>query len=300
MSCPICNCESYSIVDGVVNHSFYLRPEHIYKCDLCGVFYLSSFDHLSDKKYQSEYMKDYYQALEIKRYDQLSEYDKDLLRGRYIEIIVTEAEDNNRRYDTLKKYFKKKHLIDFGCGSGYFGLLAMNISKDVDFIETSEFFKVHYEDCGITVYTCINQVFYDADVITMFHVIEHLDKPFEVLRDIKSKLKKGGRLIIETPNSNDVLIEKSKPFRDFTFRSDHVILYNSDNIKLLLEKVGFEVESIIFVQRYNASNHVQWYKEGLPNGHNNNDEWSGEELNEAYTNELIRLGKTDTMLIIAK
>jgi len=38
------------------------------------------------------------------------------------------------------------------------------------------------------------------DLVEAFHVLEHLDRPFDVMREIHRILKPGGRLIIKTPH----------------------------------------------------------------------------------------------------
>lgn len=134
----------------------------------------------------------------------------------------------------------------------------------------------------------------------MFHVLEHLPNPEEVLMELKSHLKYGGLLVIETPNADDILIEKSQAFRDFTFRSDHVMLYTHRSLIMLLSRIGLQYHSFKFIQRYNASNHVKWYECGLPDGHKEENEWSNSILNKEYSDELAKLGKSDTLFIIVK
>ena len=42
------------------------------------------------------------------------------------------------------------------------------------------------------------------DVISLFHVLGHLDDPISILSLCYQKLKKNGILIIESPNANDI------------------------------------------------------------------------------------------------
>lgn len=41
------------------------------------------------------------------------------------------------------------------------------------------------------------------DYIFLNHVFEHLDNPVGVLKDLVSRLNKGGKIIIEIPHGND-------------------------------------------------------------------------------------------------
>lgn len=78
------------------------------------------------------------------------------------------------------------------------------------------------------------------DVIFFYHVIEHLEKPYESLKVIKKLLKKNGILIIGTPNINCIAY---KIFRK-NFRllgPGHIFLLNDYSLKKLLSKFGFKV-----------------------------------------------------------
>ena len=43
---------------------------------------------------------------------------------------------------------------------------------------------------------------FTVDVIAMFHVLEHLEDPVEVLEECRSVLADDGRLFIEVPNGS--------------------------------------------------------------------------------------------------
>ena len=43
------------------------------------------------------------------------------------------------------------------------------------------------------------------DIVTMFHVLEHLTEPLITLANLRMYLKPGGILIVEVPHSSDVL-----------------------------------------------------------------------------------------------
>ena len=52
----------------------------------------------------------------------------------------------------------------------------------------------------------INSFKHKFDVITMFHVLEHIPYQIDTLKVLKSKLKNKGKIIIEVPHAEDFLI----------------------------------------------------------------------------------------------
>jgi len=53
------------------------------------------------------------------------------------------------------------------------------------------------------------------DVITLFHVLEHIKNPVKTLADLRTYLKADGTLIVEIPNADDFLLQINKNYKDF-------------------------------------------------------------------------------------
>lgn len=99
-------------------------------------------------------------------------------------------------------------LLDFGCGKGKFLSLAAEKGWTVKGIETSvpraEFAKEKYSLDVETDYYSDGEINKGPfKVISLFHVVEHLGNPKEILHNlIRHNLVKNGLLIIEVPNFN--------------------------------------------------------------------------------------------------
>ena len=80
-----------------------------------------------------------------------------------------------------------------------------------------------------------------ADVVTSIENIEHVFSPELFLNKISRILKKGGLLVISTPNIKgfDLLILKDKS--DNTTAPDHLNYFHPDSISILLLDNGFEL-----------------------------------------------------------
>ncbi|MBX9848351.1 MAG: class I SAM-dependent methyltransferase [Rhodocyclaceae bacterium] len=96
-----------------------------------------------------------------------------------------------------------KRLLDIGAGGGEFCYMATKAGFSAHGIEPhqgySEFARTNY---GIDIQSCgiadLNEQ--QADVITMFHVLEHLAHPRAAMKKLWEALSDEGHLIIEVPN----------------------------------------------------------------------------------------------------
>ena len=99
-------------------------------------------------------------------------------------------------------------VLDIGCGLGFF-LSALNNKWEKYGLETSldsiKFITNYYQNIKIYEGSIENnnlQSNKTFDVIFFYHVIEHLKKPLEAIKIIKTMLKPNGMLILGTPNNS--------------------------------------------------------------------------------------------------
>ena len=135
-----------------------------------------------------------------------------------------------------------------------------------------------------------------------FHVFEHLKDPLEILKSLSPFLAEGGEIIIEVPNSDDILLSlyKSNKFSDFTYWSQHLFLFNEKTLTDLISKSEFRINWIEQIQRYPISNHLYWLSKGLPNGHNIYSIFNNNKLNQEYSKVLKQEKICDTLLLSIK
>lgn len=102
-----------------------------------------------------------------------------------------------------------------------------------------------------------------------FHVVEHLPDPRAILKTLASMLAKNGRMVIEVPSSEDVLLTlyDSDAFQRFTYWCQHLYLFNAETLRRLAEQAGLRIVSIQQYQRYPLSNHLYWLSQDKPGGH---------------------------------
>ena len=212
-------------------------------------------------------------------------------------------EDDNRRAIQFEKNLKNKDILDFGCGWGGF----LNKVKNFKSLSGVELRKecinyIHKNLNKISISDNLNFFEEKFDIITMFHVLEHIPYQTETLKVLKSKLKKKGKIIIEVPHAEDFLIlqDELKEFKNFTFWSQHLILHTYKSLKSILLKSGFKNINIQYYQRYNFSNHLGWFLKRKPGGHNFYKEIASDSLNLSYCENLKKIGQTDTLIATAE
>jgi 2-polyprenyl-3-methyl-5-hydroxy-6-metoxy-1,4-benzoquinol methylase len=138
-------------------------------------------------------------------------------------------------------------------------------------------------------------------VVTLFHVLEHLAEPVEVLREIRSCMKPYGRLILEVPHACDFLHQtlECEAFKNFTFWSEHLVLHTAQSLRQTIQLAGFSSITVRGFQRYGLENHLHWLVKKQPGGHDVWGHLSSAKLNEEYACMLQSIGQTDTLLAFA-
>ena len=217
-------------------------------------------------------------------------------------INLTKLEDANRRLYQFKKYLRKKNILDYGCSTGDF-LAKINNTKNKFGVEVNisniNYIRKHLPK--INVKNNIRLFNIKFDVITLFHVLEHLPYQVKTLKEIKTKLKSSGKLIIEVPHANDFLISKlnHEAFKNFTLWEQHLILHTEKSLKKILIKSGFKKVKIIFFQRYGLDNHLGWILDNKPGGHIRYKSIFSDKINKEYKSKLSKIKCSDTLIAIA-
>ena len=83
------------------------------------------------------------------------------------------------------------------------------------------------------------------DIITMWHYLEHDYTPLENLTYLKSIAKPSTTLIIEIPNFDSISRKKYNENWSGWHTPRHTSLFSPDNIKLLLDKSGWNVSQLL-------------------------------------------------------
>ena len=138
-------------------------------------------------------------------------------------------------------------LVDIGCGNGWYLELMRDLGWAVQGLEPDPVGANLARRRGLDVVErpIEDAVFPDDafDVITMSHVIEHVIDPVRVLSIARRILRKGGVLLIMTPNAGSWGHRKFGPAWFHLDPPRHLHLFTSANLAACAEKAGLRVTS---------------------------------------------------------
>lgn len=138
------------------------------------------------------------------------------------------------------------------------------------------------------------------DLIVLFHTLEHLLDPVAYIRDLRPRLARGGRMVIEVPNVDDALLRvyRVNAFPTFYYQRAHLYYFSPRTLALAIEAAGGRAD-ITGVQRYDLSNHLQWLQTGTPGGQGAYNGVISATTCASYAADLIRAGTADTLWAVA-
>lgn len=226
MKCIICHNNR--------NFCNYLEKERITysKCLQCGLIFKKTIIETkeiqktyNDKNYFSSYLENYKEFVKV--FDQM--------------------------LNLIEKHKTPGRILDIGCGVGLLLYLAKKRGWEASGIEISKFASNFAKNkLKLNVINSDNlDTFQDNffDVIVVNHVLEHIENPLVILRQIKKKLNINGILFIGVPNIEGLFPRFQKENWPSLQPLAHIYQFSPKTLKLLLQKIRFEPIRIITINR---------------------------------------------------
>lgn len=167
-----------------------------------------------------------------------------------------------------KKYPSKGKILDIGAGTGDFLVEAKKRGWKVYGIEPDEEARNRASDKGINlVENSSNFQSEKFDVITMWHVLEHVYDLKNQILELEHLLKKNGLLVIAVPNFNSYDAHHYKQFWAAYDVPRHLWHFSQSSFKTLFSGTGFkrtDTRPLIF-DAYYVSLLSEKYKTGKTN-----------------------------------
>lgn len=135
--------------------------------------------------------------------------------------------------------------IDVGAGEGGF-LKTVHAKRRIG-VEVSKAGREMMEEEGLE--TLTDQQFLkakglNADIISFWHVLEHVENPWEYLESANRNLRKNGKIIVGIPNYTSFEAQAFKKYWFHLVPEYHVWHFSPKSFEKLLEKTGFTIENV--------------------------------------------------------
>lgn len=146
------------------------------------------------------------------------------------------------------RFRKSGKLLDIGCGQGWFLQKMQQKGFEVHGLDSSPV-ACQLASKKVGSYNIFEGNLFSVDlqekaydVITLWHVIEHLNTPIEALKRIRGLLKKEGMLIICCPNFNSFLRAIFKENWYPLFVPHHLFQFTLQTLSRILQISGYKVK----------------------------------------------------------
>lgn len=196
--------------------------------------------------------------------------------------------------------FLGRIVADFGCGPGIFLDLIQGHTATTIGVESALHFA-SILDAGAHRHVADAAALEEAtvDVAVSFDTLEHVPDPTSFLSQMHKCLKPGGRAFVGVPNDRDFLKDICKAYLPFFYHTSHLHYFTKETLTALLEHVGFAVDSVRFVHKYNMMNMVKWLSEGKPTGNDHSRQIFDRHFEDAFRSHVERQGAASHLLVAA-
>jgi SAM-dependent methyltransferase len=203
----------------------------LYKCNSCCVYFLAPEP--TEEQLKLAYDTSYYGEGKRKFGVSVEKF-IDHFRKRKARYIASQIPENGK-------------VLDFGCGNGFFLKHISELGKfnlygheiQGGAAERSANVKEIKLKVGVLHENDYPAEFFDA--ITMYHVIEHIEKPKEVLNILQNSLKKNGLFVFSFPNITGL---QSKIFKGKWYHLDpprHLSFFDVKDFIKIMGDDGFRL-----------------------------------------------------------
>ena len=228
-SCNVCQSDRIAT-------AFRIDPYSLSRCGRCQHVYVS--EGLAADSLDQAYGKEYYDGSAAQT-------------GAGYDDYLRNADARTRGFEDRLRQIEQRvsgrgRLLDYGCAVGLFVKVAAEAGWDATGYERSAWAA----DYGRTTYG-LNILTGDGtdplpfkqkfDVVTMWDVLEHLEKPQDVIASMAHWLKPGGLLALNTVNISSVGARMAGARWRHLAPPHHLQYFSRESLTWLLKKHGFSI-----------------------------------------------------------
>jgi 2-polyprenyl-3-methyl-5-hydroxy-6-metoxy-1,4-benzoquinol methylase/predicted RNA-binding Zn-ribbon protein involved in translation (DUF1610 family) len=223
-TCPGCSNTTRTIIYRYTQDD---AQSFIYRCPHCALEFLSPL---------------VLRELKDRTMDSTDEFSSSLLR-RLHEYLIIRPEIARAKKLLGRNDFS---MLDIGCGSGWISRIWADAGARVTGLEPSALRAEIARKRGLRILSCYAEEL-DSDehfdLIVIRHVIEHVENPDKILRNLASRLTQNGLLLLIVPNID--CIGRILFDTNWTWLIPlHCIFINPRSLRTMLTSCGYEIEHI--------------------------------------------------------
>ncbi|MCF2491646.1 class I SAM-dependent methyltransferase [Dyadobacter sp. CY347] len=236
--CPVCEKSSFNNYLNVEDYTVSHKEFTIQQCNAC--YFLFTNPRPSEAEIGAYYQSE----------DYISHHDEEktnLISKAYTAVRNRTIKQKVELIDSF--YPSKGNMLDVGCGTGVF-LTAM--AKDGWRISGTEpdpgARTLAQKRAGADIYETINAgelTYQTFDIITMWHVLEHVHLLNETIEWLYKHLSPNGKILIAVPNPQSFDAVKYGRFWAAYDVPRHLYHFTKGTMKTLLHKHNLEIKNIL-------------------------------------------------------
>ena len=235
-NCPVCNASQNSPFLSGIDYTVSNETFNIVECNECSFRFTNPIP-TEDK------IGEYYKSED---YISHSGTKKGIVNRLY---HIVRNYTLKKKFQLISKHAKNKSLLDIGCGTGDFLNYVNQNGWDVNGLEPdADARNLCKTNHGIDVTSTEelhNLKNESVDIITMWHVLEHVYNLNKDVEKIKSLLKKDGTLFVAVPNCASHDAQKYKEYWAAYDLPIHLYHFRPNDISNLFKKVDMEVVDVL-------------------------------------------------------
>jgi 2-polyprenyl-3-methyl-5-hydroxy-6-metoxy-1,4-benzoquinol methylase len=235
-NCPVCGSEIIEPFISGKDHFLTGEKFEIVRCKGCGFRF-------TNPRPKADELGKYYESAE---YISHSDTRKGIFAAVYQQVRKYTL---GRKLAMISKFQEKGEILDIGCATGQFLNCMSEHGWKTTGIEPDNKTRAYaISEYGLTVFpekklNSFNEASFD--VITMWHVLEHVSDLKGRMEQLKDLLKPEGTLIIAVPNCDAYDAKKYGKFWAGYDLPRHLYHFTKSDIKMLVEKYGFTIVNIL-------------------------------------------------------
>lgn len=237
MNCPVCNHSNLQIAIESQDFSLTQQSFSVLHCSNCSVRCTSPLP-------SQDEIGQYYKFIEYISHTDV----KEGWMNRLYHLIRTKTLAQKSNWIQSLFTGHKGHLLDIGAGTGAFANAMQQKAWKVTGLEPDaatrekafENYKLNLQSTD----TIFNLPENEYEVITMWHVLEHVHELKPYLHQCFKSLKQNGRLIIAVPNYTCFDAKFYKKYWAAYDLPRHLYHFSPKSMTTLLNEIGFELVSL--------------------------------------------------------